>query len=294
MDFLEFKEKCLSSDRVKKLNEKMLIQMNKELESASYFFEAKRDLFQEFEKASYIDNRYVLPYILGFTENLDETKKPRKVQIKKGASGGIDVDSDFQGIGREKIINYLRNKYGRDCVLNVGTFSSLGPSSAAKDLLRVYGIEFAESNEFTAVLEKELTWEDNIKKIKTDFPKQYQFYLKNQKILDLVPSFINKIRQSGKHAGGIVILPKPVWNYIPVERVSDELATAFPESGSEQVLDELGIIKYDILSISILDVIGSTIKMIEEKIFKIEEDGIIKIVPESYLKGKEIVNEFTQ
>ena len=289
MDFEEFKQKCLTSSRLNHLNDKKVTEFHKELEVASYFYEAKRDLYEEFSKASFIDKRYVLPYILGFTDSIDETKKPKKIQIKKGASGGIDVDSDFQGIGRDKIIQYLRTKYGKECVLNVGTFSTLGPSSAAKDLLRVYGIDFGESNDFTKVLEKELTWEDNIKKIKVDHPKEYQFYLKNQKILDLVPSFINKVRQSGKHAGGMVILPKPVWNYIPVERVADEIATAFPESGSEQVLDELGIIKYDILSISILDVIGSTIEMINEKIYQIEEDGIIKIVPESYLKGKELI-----
>lgn len=92
------------------------------------------------------------------------------------------------------------------------------------------------------------------------------------------------VHNSGKHAGGIVILPKPVYNYVPVDRVNGEIVTAFPESGSEQVLDEIGIVKYDILGISILDVIGDTINMIDEELYLVEDDdGFIKIVPESYI-----------
>ena len=106
--------------------------------------------------------------------------------------------------------------------------------------------------------------------------------------MDLVPSFLNKIRQGGKHSGGVVILPKAVHNYIPVDRINGVLATSFPESGAETVLDELGIIKMDLLSISILDVIKASVEMCEEKLFEIEEDGMIKIVPESYLNDKEI------
>ena len=103
----------------------------------------------------------------------------------------------------------------------------------------------------------------------------------------MTPYFINKIRQSGKHAGGIVILDEPVYKRIPVDKVSGEVVTAFPESNQESILDDLGIVKFDILSISILDVIRNTINMIDEKIYLIEEDGIKKVVPASYI-DKEI------
>lgn len=196
----------------------------------------------------------------------------------------IDIDCDFDSSGREKIYNYLIEKYGIEQIIHVGTFSTLGPSSAAKDILRVYGINFDESNSFTKILQKELTWDENIKMIQSEYPVQFSFYKKNKEILDLVPNFLNKIRQSGKHAGGIVILPSPVYNYIPVDRVNGEIITAFPESGSEQVLDELGICKYDILSISILDVINDAVNMINEDLFLIEDDdGIMKIISQSYI-----------
>jgi DNA polymerase III alpha subunit len=91
------------------------------------------------------------------------------------------------------------------------------------------------------------------------------------------------VHNSGKHAGGIAILDSPVCERLPVERVRGELVTAFPESSQEQVLDELGIVKFDVLAISIFDVIRDAINLIDEKLFLIEEDGTRKVVGESYL-----------
>lgn len=112
----------------------------------------------------------------------------------------------------------------------------------------------------------------------------YQFYTKHKEILDLVPKFINKVRQAGKHAGGLVILDRPIYEIIPIERVSGFIVSAFPESAQHQVLDELGVIKFDILGITILDVIDQAVSSIDEKMFLIEdEDGTQKVVPESYI-----------
>lgn len=198
----------------------------------------------------------------------------------------IDIDSDFSGIGKEKIYTYLKDKYGEDRVIHVGTFMALGLASAAKDLLRIAGADFQEANKFTRVLMADLSWEDNLENIQDSYPDQYKFYLSNKEILDKVPRFLKKIRQAGCHAGGIVVLDKPVYEYFPVERAGKDVVTAFPESGQEQVLDELGFVKYDILGISILDVIEYTIGMIDEKILLVEEDGIKKYVPESYFLEK--------
>ncbi len=96
------------------------------------------------------------------------------------------------------------------------------------------------------------------------------------------------VHNCGTHAGGVVITPKPLYNYIPVDRVNGEIITAFPESGSESILESMGIVKIDILGISILDVIEQTIEMISEKLYLIiDNDGLTKVVPESYL-NKEI------
>ncbi len=278
-NFNELKTFC--DEKIKQFPQ-YLSAYRREISAAKRYYDNDRNLYQELiEKKETLSKRYIIPFLLDLTTEVNGLK-PELIQVKAGANSP-DLDSDWSSSGKEKIQNYLKQKYGAECFAHVGTYSTLGPASAASDLLRIYNIDFKQSKEFTAILLKELSWEDNIKMLKDAYPNQYQFYLDHQTILDLTPFFIGKIRQLGTHAGGVCLTPKPIWNYIPVDRVNGEIITAFPESGSEAVLDELGIIKIDILSISILDVIDDTINMIDQRMFLIEEDGKQKVVPESYL-----------
>lgn len=196
----------------------------------------------------------------------------------------LDIDSDWSSTGREAIYTHLIQKHGADHVLHVGTFSTLGMASAAKDLLRVNNGSYAEGNKFTKVLNINDSWEGNLKMIEENYPEQWKFYKQNQATLDRVPKFLKKIKSIGSHAGGIVVLDKPVYEYIPVERAGKNVVTAFPESGQEQVLDELGIVKFDVLGISILDVIEKAVDLIEEEMVVVIEDGDEKIVTKKYLE----------
>jgi len=285
MTYKELKEYC--DEEIKKIPQ-YLDKYKKEISLAKRYYDNEIDLVELF-KTRTPSTRYVIPFLLGLTGKISEEEWEYKF-VKSGSSGGIDIDLDFDPTGKEKIQNYLVEKFGKDRVLHVGTFSRLGPSSAAKDLLRIYKVDFKESNSFTALLQQTLSWDDNLANLKDKFPSQYAFYEKNKDILDLTPFFINKIRQGGKHAGGIVILDEPVYKRIPVDRITGDIVTAFPESAQEQVLDEIGVVKFDILAISILDVIRNTIQMLKgRKLFLIEEDGIRKIISEDYLEGKEYV-----
>jgi hypothetical protein len=289
MNFKNMKEFC--DEKIKEYPE-FIDRYKKEIFALNRFEKNGRDIYKEFEnKKDEIDNRYVIPYLLGFTNFVDLTKPLDMVQVRCGASGGIDIDSDFSAEGKEEAFNYLSKKYGEERVMSVGTYSRMGMLSAVKDLLRLYKVPFSEMNDFSNSLNNESTWEENITRIKNEDVKSYTLYKKYKEILSLVPVYIGKVRQLGRHAGGIILLDRPIYELIPVERVSGQLATAFPESGSEQVLDEIGIVKLDILGISILNVIQSCIENVDEDIFLIEEDGIRKIVPASYLEGEEIEEE---
>ena len=281
MNYKELKLFC--NDKIKEYPEyeKMY---KKEIIIAKRYYNNDRNLAEELkEKADKIDDRYVIPFLLGLTKEVADLK-PEYVQVRPGASGGIDIDSDLAPSAKEKVQDYLKDKYGEDRVLHVGTFSRLGISSAAKDLMRVFKLgDFKAMNAFTKPLDATLGWEENLGILRSEHPAEYKFYLENKEVFDLVPKFLNKIRGAGVHAGGIVILDRPVYELIPVERVSDKIVTAFPESGSAQVLDELGVIKFDILGITILDVISEAVNLIDEKLYLIEEDGVQKIVSESYL-----------
>ena len=279
-----FKEvKSFCDEKIKEYPE-YLKRYKKEISSFNRFFKNDRNILEEFENnKSKIDNRYVIPFLLGYTNKVDLEKSLDMIQVKPGASGGIDIDSDLSPEAKEKVTEYLKNKYGEDRVISVGTYTKMGVASAAKDLMRIYEVPFKESNLLTKELNSQETWEQNLERIKFSRPELYSVYEKYKDVLDLVPYFVNKVRQSGKHAGGVVVLDRPVYELIPVDKVSGNLVTAFPESGSTQTLDEVGVVKFDILGISILDVISNAIDSITEKMYLIEENGIEKIVPHSYI-----------
>lgn len=96
------------------------------------------------------------------------------------------------------------------------------------------------------------------------------------------------VHNSSKHAGGVIVSDKPIYNYIPVERVQGEIVSAYEESGQKSTLDDLSLVKYDVLGISVLETIKRTIEMIDEDLYLIEEDGIEKIVGESYIERNQI------
>lgn len=253
----------------------------KEFLFAKNFYKNGIDLIKAFSEKEIVGN-YIIPFFLGHTKKVSPHME--LVQVRSGASSGIDVDTDMQPASRDILFNYLENKYGEDRVFSVGTYSRLGIKSAIKDILRVYKVDYKLSNNFTDKLDSSLSLEDNVEMLKETYPVLYKFYLQHKEIIDMSKGLDGKIRQIGKHAGGVVILDRPIYDLIPVERVSGTVLTAFPESGSADVLDSLGVIKLDLLAISVLDIIKNTIESIEEDLYLIEDDdGSTKIVPKSYI-----------
>lgn len=282
MNFEELKKLC--DEKIKNFPQYEKL-YRAEMSKIKIAYENKIDVYSDLQSnKEKISHRYVVPFLLELTNEVIELPLELK-QAKKGSGGGLDIDTDFSSSGKEKIRAYLKEKYGDDRVISVGTYSSLGLASATKDILRREGVDFKQSNEFCSNFDSDLTFEENIESIKTNNKSAYEFYIKYKTALDFVPKILKKIRSVGTHAGGILILPSPVYEHIPVERVQGELVSAFVESGASTQLDEIGYVKYDILAITVLDVIDNTIDMIDEKMFLIEDDdGITKIVPQSYLK----------
>ena len=233
------------------------------------------------------DDRYVLPFFLGKTDKVDLTKPLEIVQIKQGGSGGLDIDTDFEPKAKEAAKKMLIEKYGPERVMGVAAYGTVGLASAIKDILRKCDVPFGESNAFCKELNDELSFEENMKMYAEQFPALYETYQRNKAYLDFTPKIIGQVRQVGQHAGGCLIMDKPVWEYIPVVHTKDGVASAFVENGGNTELDELGVIKYDFLAITVLEVISNAVESVNEELVKIEDDdGIVKIVPKSYLQNK--------
>ena len=232
-----------------------------------------------------ISDAYVLPFLFGLTNKVD-LEKPLEIQSLGIGSSGLDIDSDVSGEGKDRIFQYLQEKYGKECVCYIGTYTEEGIKPGIKDILRTFEVPFKESNEFCSSLPEDIEeWDQIINYIKINNPKQYELYNKYKVYLDFVPKLQHFIRSQGCHAGGNIIFNKPVYEYVPVVRNKGEIATAWVENGAETVLDEFaGVIKYDILGLNTLDIVDKCIDSIEEELVMIEDDDhITKIVPISYI-----------
>ena len=292
MDYSELKEKTLGWIKTNPSFKDRAVQ---ELLRAKIAYDNGINLVDELndlKSKNELSDGYVLPAILGLAE-LKELVPIELKQVKAGGGGGLDIDSDISTAGKPLVKEYLEKKYGKEHICSVGTYTTIGMASAIKDILRKENVNFSVSNKFCSELNNELSFEENMEVYKTNHPDLYHIYEQYKVYLDFVPKIGNMYRSVGKHAGGVMVLDKPVYECVPVIRPQGELATAFTESGSSPELDDLGYVKYDLLAISQLDTIDNALEMAEKDgFFEIEDDdGIVKIVSKAYLLEKGMTEE---
>ena len=293
MDYSELKELTLNKIKEFPQYKERAIQ---ELMRAKIAYDDGIKLYDELvdlKQKDDLSDGYILPFFLGLYEEPKELLPIELKQVRPGGGGGLDIDSDISTAGKPMVKEYLERKYGKEHICSVGTYTTIGMASAIKDILRKEEVNFSVSNKFCKELDNDLSFEENMEVYKEKFPDLYNIYTRYKVALDFVPKVSNMIRGNGKHAGGVMVLDRPVYECVPVIRPQGEIATAFTESGSSPELDDLGYVKYDLLAISQLDTIDEALKMAEEDgFFKIEDDdGIVKIVSKAYLLEKGLTEE---
>ncbi|MBI3178162.1 MAG: DNA polymerase III subunit alpha, partial [Deltaproteobacteria bacterium] len=177
-----------------------------------------------------------------------------------------DFDIDFCQERRGEVIAYVTERYGRDNVGQIVTYSQLSAKSAIKDVGRVLEIPFAEVNELTKLIPnlvdgKKVTIDQALElepKLR-DIQEQKPVY---KEVIRIARALEGLNRQTGIHAAGIVIGDKPVWEYVPICRGKDgELVTQFAKDEVEQA----GLVKFDFLGLKTLTVIAKAVDHIRRR-----------------------------
>jgi len=160
-----------------------------------------------------------------------------------------DIDIDFSPSGRDGIINYLREKYGRESVAQIITFGTLQSRAAIRDVGRVLEIPLAEVD----VIAKKIPPGTSIEKALANDPTLAS--LADDDTYAMLFSISKRLeglcRHSSTHAAGVVIADKPLINYCPLYRTEGEVTTQYPMGA----LEAIGLMKMDILGLTTLDVI---------------------------------------
>lgn len=193
-----------------------------------------------------------------------------------------DIDMDFDSRYRDEMIRYAAEKYGRDHVAQIVTFSTIKARAAVRDAARVLGYPYAVGDKVAkampplvmgrdtplyACLEEHPKFVDGYK-MASDLREMYNSDPDAKHVIDVAKGLEGLRRQDGIHAAAVVITKEPLTEYLPIQRK--------PEAGSdpEQApvvtqyemhgVEELGLLKMDFLGLRNLDVITDTISMLAE------------------------------
>ncbi len=163
-----------------------------------------------------------------------------------------DFDVDFCMRRRDKVVNYVRDKYGEDRVANIITFGTFGAKMVVRDLARVNDIEFSEANKLAKMIPDELniSLDDSVKK-SPELQQELKVNPIAQKIIEQGRVIEGMVRNTGKHACGVIIADQDITNLIPVTLQEGDLTTQYPKGPSE----DLGLLKMDFLGLKTLTVI---------------------------------------
>ncbi|MDD2554326.1 MAG: DNA polymerase III subunit alpha, partial [Desulfotomaculaceae bacterium] len=207
----------------------------------------------------------LVAYSLGIT-NIDPLKygllferflNPERVSMP-------DIDIDFCFERRGEVIDYVVQKYGADHVAQIITFGTMAARAAIRDVGRALSMPYSDVDRVAKLVPSELNI--TIEKALHDAPELKELYDQKgevKKLIDTAAALEGMPRHASTHAAGIVITPEPLTHYLPLYKASEGPVTTQFSMGT---VEELGLLKMDMLGLRTLTVINDAVKSIAESV----------------------------
>mgnify|MGYP001460937023 FL=1 len=185
-----------------------------------------------------------------------------------------DFDVDFCMEGRDRVIEYVAEQYGRDAVSQIVTFGTMAAKAVVRDVARVQGKSYGLADKLSKLipfevgmtLEKAVEQEDDL----NDFLKSDD---EAAEIWDMAMQLEGISRNCGKHAGGVVISPSRITDFSPI--YCDDSGHGVVTQFDKNDVEDAGLVKFDFLGLRTLTIIDWAIKMINATREKNGEDSLI-------------------
>ncbi|HSE81917.1 MAG TPA: DNA polymerase III subunit alpha, partial [Gaiellaceae bacterium] len=181
--------------------------------------------------------------------------------LNPGRKSMPDIDIDFSVRGRDRVINYVAEKYGRDQVAQIITFGTMMARAAVRDAGRVLDIPYGTVDKVAKLIpEGPKVYLDECLKPGAELRQAYDADEIVRQIVDLAKPLEGLVRQDSIHAAGVVIGDRPLTEYLPLQQKGpdQEVVTQFPMGDVEA----LGLLKMDFLGLRNLDVIDKAVDLI--------------------------------
>jgi DNA polymerase-3 subunit alpha len=172
-----------------------------------------------------------------------------------------DIDIDFADDRRADVIEYVREKYGRDAVAQIITFGTMGAKSVVRDVGRVMGLSYGECDRLAKMIpfDLKMTLEKALKQ-SPEFKEAYQTEEVTRELIDTALILEDITRNASVHAAGVVIGDQPLVNLLPLKQ--DDSGTLVTQYAMNPVGD-LGLLKMDFLGLKTLTVIRNTCETVK-------------------------------
>jgi DNA polymerase III subunit alpha len=181
--------------------------------------------------------------------------------LNPGRKSMPDMDIDFAVAGRDQVINYVREKYGRDRVAQIITFGTMAARAAVRDAGRVLEHPYGVVDKIAKLIpEGPGQLLDDCLKPGTDLRREIDADPVAKEIVELARPLEGLTRQDGIHAAAVVIGAEPLVNTVPLQQkgADQELVTQFDGT----TIEKLGLLKMDFLGLRNLDVIDKAVELV--------------------------------
>jgi DNA polymerase III subunit alpha len=175
-----------------------------------------------------------------------------------------DIDIDFSVKGRERVIQYVADKYGRESVAQIVTFGRMFPRAATRDAARVLGFDYGAGDRVAKLIPEPVMGRsksfDEYLSDEPDLRRVYDSEPEARQIIDVARGLEGIVRNSSIHAAAVVIADRPLTDIVPLQLADDRVVTQY----SMGPIEEIGLLKMDFLGLRNLDVIEAALDIIEE------------------------------
>ncbi len=213
-------------------------------------------------------------YVTGITNvNPLEYGLPFERFLNPERPSAPDVDMDYADNRRDEMITYVREKYGADKVAQIGTFGTMMAKGAVRDTARALGYDYQKGDQISKLIPLGAQgFAMTIDRALAEVPELAELYRKDadtKRIIDTAKKIEGCARHMSVHAAGVVIAPKPLTEYTPVQfdpKTSEEgrgkLVTQFDMHAVGE--DNVGLLKFDFLGIRNLSILADAVRRVRE------------------------------
>jgi DNA polymerase III subunit alpha len=200
--------------------------------------------------------------------------------LNPGRKSMPDIDIDFSVRGRERVIRYVAEKYGRESVAQIITFGKMAPRAATRDAARVLGFDYQAGDRLAKLIPEPILgrnprFEDCLKPGQ-ELRRTYDSEPDAKRIIDVAQGLEGIIRNNSIHAAAVVIADRPLQEIVPLQLAEDRApgpaanGNGGPGERSYKIvtqysmgpIEEIGLLKMDFLGLRNLDVIEDAVEII--------------------------------